>query len=127
METQFGQNISLSKTHNDLLLMGRIRVDKGGKAFLSLSKIFFLEYIREYGSITKAAAAMGFSYRKAWGLVEEMNAVASAPLVSTQTGGKGGGGAKITREGERVIALYWEFCAGMSDFLNKHEEILKRF
>lgn len=107
--------------------MGRIRVDRGGKAFLSLSKIFFLEYIREYGSITKAASAMGFSYRKAWGLVEEMNAVAKSPLVVTQTGGKGGGGAKLTAEGDRVIALYWEVCNGMSQFLDKQEELLKRF
>lgn len=107
--------------------MGRIRIDKGGKAFLSLSKIFFLEYIREFGSITKAAAAMGFSYRKAWGLVDEMNEVANSPLVTTQTGGKGGGGARLTPEGERIVELYWEVCNGMGQFLDQQEELLKRF
>ena len=43
------------------------------------------------------------SYRRAWLLVDEMNAY--APPVETETGGRKGGGSK-TPTGEAVIAQY---------------------
>ena len=62
--------------------------------------------IRETGSVSAAAAAMGMSYRRAWGLVAEVNKAFRAPLVEMSRGGEGGGGARLTKEGEAVLASY---------------------
>lgn len=49
---------------------------------------------------------MKMSYKRAWSLVEEMNAGFAAPLVDSARGGAGGGGASLTDAGQRVLALY---------------------
>jgi molybdate transport system regulatory protein len=46
---------------------------------------------------------MVISYRHAWLLVEQINALALAPLVVAQKGGKKGGGASLTPEGKQAI------------------------
>jgi len=63
-----------------------------------------LAAIRQTGSISAAAAAMGMSYRRAWMLVETMNRCFRAPLVATSRGRAGG--ATLTRDGRRALTLY---------------------
>ena len=46
------------------------------------------------------------SYKRAWSLVETMNAMFRAPLVESARGGPGGGGAALTDTGRQVLALY---------------------
>jgi len=53
-----------------------------------------------------AARAIGMSYRRAWWHVETMNRLAKRPLVETAVGGKGGGGTRLTPEGEEAVRLY---------------------
>ncbi|MEW6068175.1 MAG: ModE family transcriptional regulator [Nitrospirota bacterium] len=105
---------------------GRIWIDGRKGTFLGYGRIILLERIREYGSITKAAKSMEMSYRHAWELVDSMNSQAARPLVKTLTGGKGGGGTYITKNGEKVIKLFWKFYADFHDFL-KHEEKQLKF
>ncbi|MCL2523692.1 MAG: TOBE domain-containing protein [Betaproteobacteria bacterium] len=59
--------------------------------------------IAECGSIARAAKAMKMSYKAAWDAVDAMNNLAGEPLVERFTGGKGGGGAKLTGRGERLV------------------------
>ena len=49
---------------------------------------------------------MGMSYKRAWSLVEEMNAAFTAPLVASNRGGARGGGATLTATGQKVLAHY---------------------
>ena len=49
---------------------------------------------------------MKMSYRQAWELVDSMNKQSKKPLVETTSGGKGGGGTIVTKEGEKIIDLY---------------------
>jgi molybdate transport system regulatory protein len=49
---------------------------------------------------------MGMSYRRAWLLVAEINRIFREPLVATQMGGSGGGGAHLTRLGRDVVSRY---------------------
>lgn len=58
------------------------------------------------GSISGAARAMGMSYRRAWQLVDALNASFSQPVVLTATGGRRGGGAVVTASGKRLVKLY---------------------
>jgi molybdate transport system regulatory protein len=102
---------------------GRIWIDGTDGTFLGHGRVALLERIREYGSITKAAKAMEMSYRHAWDLVNSMNRQAERPFVELATGGKGGGGARVTEEGERAIQLFWKFSED-SEFLKQEQNKL---
>jgi molybdate transport system regulatory protein len=65
-----------------------------------------MERIARTGSISAAAREMGMSYRRAWLLVEAINAAFVEPLVATNTGGSGGGGAHLTEFGQGILARY---------------------
>jgi len=69
-------------------------------------KADLLEAIGRTGSISAAGREMGMSYRRAWLLVEAINASFKRPLVQTATGGQSGGGASLTPLGEKALALY---------------------
>ncbi|WP_339108273.1 LysR family transcriptional regulator [Thioclava sp. GXIMD4216] len=69
-------------------------------------KADLLQAIAEEGSISAAGRRMGMSYRRAWALVEEMNAGFCAPVVSSARGGTRGGGAHLTETGTEVLRLY---------------------
>lgn len=84
----------------------RLRIQLGHAIAMGPGKVQLLEAIAETGSISAAARQMGMSYRRAWLLVDTMNQCFKAPLVNTATGGKGGGGARITSFGEEVLARY---------------------
>lgn len=103
---------------------GRIWIDGKEGTFLGYGRIVLLEKIRECGSITKAAKSMEMSYRNAWELADSMNTQASRPLVEAATGGKGGGGAILTEEGEKAIKLFWQFHEDFQNFLQSEEQKL---
>ncbi len=65
-----------------------------------------LMHIAATGSIAAAGRQMGMSYKRAWILVEAMNKGFSPPLVEAAKGGAGGGGARLTVAGARVLAAY---------------------
>lgn len=69
-------------------------------------RIALLQHVAEQGSITRAAKAAGISYKAAWDAIDELNNLATQPLVERSTGGRGGGGARLSAEGERVLRLY---------------------
>ena len=83
-----------------------IRVDLGDHGSLGPGKIALLELISKHGSITSAGRKMGMSYRRAWLLVDEINHMFREPLVETQMGGTGGGGARLTKLGRDVVGRY---------------------
>ena len=83
----------------------RLRILFDG-VILGPGKADLLGLIRDEGSISAAGRAMGMSYKRAWMLVEEMNTAFAAPLVSSARGGAGGGGARLTPEGEEVLRRY---------------------
>lgn len=76
------------------------------RLFADPRRIELLKQVRHTGSISQGAKLAGISYKSAWDAVNEMNQLSEETLVERATGGKGGGGAKITRYGERLIALY---------------------
>ncbi|MEO7325297.1 MAG: hypothetical protein ABIW82_10765 [Dokdonella sp.] len=73
---------------------------------LGPGKADLLEGIRETGSIAAAGRRMQMSYKRAWQLAEELNRMFLEPLIEATKGGTGGGGARLTRMGGRVLACY---------------------
>jgi molybdate transport system regulatory protein len=84
----------------------QIRIITGGGDWLGPGKADLLEGIRDTGSIAAAGRRMGMSYKRAWGLVEVLNAMFAGPLVTAARGGPEGGGASLTATGARVLDLY---------------------
>lgn len=60
------------------------------------------------GSISAAAREIGMSYRRAWQLVDALNASFKEPVVVTAIGGKRGGGAMVTEFGRELVAQFRE-------------------
>jgi len=85
-------------------------------------RITLLQHIAEQGSITRAAKAAGLSYKGAWDAVDELNNLAHKPLVERAVGGKGGGGARLSAEGERVLRLYQRLQALQAQVLEAAED-----
>ncbi|MNG88381.1 Transcriptional regulator ModE [compost metagenome] len=85
-------------------------------------RIALLQHIAEQGSITRAAKAAGISYKAAWDAIDELNNLASRPLVERSTGGRGGGGARLSAEGERVLRLYQRLQALQAQVLEAAED-----
>jgi molybdate transport system regulatory protein len=82
-------------------------------------KAELLAHIDETGSISAAARAMDMSYRRAWQLVEAMNLDFIQPLVVTETGGKRGGGARVTQFGHEVLARFRQLEARASGAIGR--------
>lgn len=98
----------------------RVWIDKDDKPFIGPGRIKLLEYILTYGSISKAALKLKMSYRKAWQMISDMNALSKSELVVKTVGGKTGGGAVVTEEGLNVIKQYRIVQNEVDKVLNKH-------
>lgn len=83
-----------------------IRIDLAGGARIGPGKIALLQAIAASGSISGGGRAMKMSYRRAWELVEDLNRHFGSPVVSTAAGGSGGGGARLTEAGNRLVSAY---------------------
>jgi len=81
-----------------------VRIDLGEYGRIGPGKIILLEMITVHGSISAAGRAMGLPYRHAWELVEQLNATFKEPVVERKTGGKHGGGARLTEFGSELLA-----------------------
>jgi len=104
---------------------GRIWIDGPEGTFIGWGRVNLLEQIREHGSITKAAKSLEMAYRHAWDLVDSMNRQSKMPFVEVTAGGKGGGGARVTEEGEKAIRLFRKFADDFKIFLEREQKKLR--
>src|SRR5688572_12846469 len=84
----------------------RLRIVLEPDIAIGPGKADLLESIRATGSIAAAGRRLGMSYKRAWLLVETMNACFKSPLVEASRGGRARGGATLTPDGERVLDCY---------------------
>lgn len=84
----------------------RLRLQRNGAIVLGPGRADLLAHIAQTGSIAAAGRRMGMSYKRAWVLVESLNATFEQPLVLAAKGGAGGGGARLTPLGVRLLAAY---------------------
>ena len=87
----------------------RIRIVFGADEMIGPGKAELLERIASTGSIAAAGREMGMSYKRAWQLIGTLNEMFRDPLVDSTRGGPGGGGARLTDAGQRVLTLYRAF------------------
>jgi molybdate transport system regulatory protein len=103
-----------------------IRLDFLGGRRLGAGKVALLEAIEKTGSISAAGRAHQMSYRRAWLLVDELNQLFATPVVAAHHGGAKGGGASLTDEGRRVVALYRDAEAKMREAAQGEIDALER-
>lgn len=84
----------------------RFRIDLAPGCSLGPGKISLLEAIEKRGSLTRAAASLGMSYRYAWLLLNDLRNSFTEPLTTASVGGKHGGGVELTRFGIEVVRRY---------------------
>lgn len=100
------------------LLRGRIWVEVRGKIAINDAAADLLEQIGICGSLSEAARRLRFSYRRAWMLMDSVNHQWPAPLVTTATGGRRGGGAVLTETGRHVLRTYRDLQLQLEHLLN---------
>lgn len=103
----------------------RCWVDIDGVKFFGPGRAELLQGIVDHGSISKAAQSMGMSYKKAWAMIDEMNAMARSPYVLTSKGGSAGGGAEVTEAGKNAIARFNSFNDKIISLIKSETELQK--
>lgn len=94
------------ETAEALQLRSSIWITVNGKSFGGAGRTELLTRIAACGSISQAAKAMGMSYKAAWDAIESMETLAGKALVERSTGGKGGGGSRLTSHGEELVSSF---------------------
>ena len=96
-----------------------------GMRFFGPGPVELLQHIDETGSINQAAKKMDMSYKKAWDIVNRLNATAKSALVITATGGEKGGGSSISEEAKQMIAYHQLLRERFRKFLEQETKRLK--
>ena len=80
--------------------------DDEGKKFFGEGPARLLRGIEEKGSLRGAALSMEMAYTKALTIIKNAESALGFPLVIRVTGGKSGGGSKLTEEGKEWLERY---------------------
>jgi molybdate transport system regulatory protein len=103
---------------------GGVVLRRGPQRQIGAQRMALLEAIGREGSIAAAAKAAGLSYKGAWDAVQALNNLFDRPLVLTKAGGRHGGFAEVTPEGEALITAFHAVEAELGHVLETLERRL---
>jgi len=103
---------------------GSLWIEGDGQRFFGPGPVELLELVERTGSISKAAKAMGMSYKKAWDIVARINSMTAEPFVITSIGGEDGGGSTISAGAKEMITWYRELREKFRVFLEQESAAL---
>lgn len=83
-------------------------VELDGKPVLDASSAQLLKTIEDKRSILAASKALGLPYARIWEAISRIERLAGGKLILAKRGGRGGGGARLTSLGRRLLELYEE-------------------
>ena len=104
--TQPAEDNAAAAPKSSVEVHGSIWLSMAGKNFGGVGRVDLLARIAECGSISQAAKSIKMSYKAAWDAIDTMNNLAGEALVERVTGGKGGGGTRLTQRGEQLVANF---------------------
>lgn len=81
-------------------------VDDEGQKFFGEGPARLLHAVEEKGSLRAAAASMNMAYTKALKILKNAESALGFPLTIRVTGGKDGGGSRLTLEGKEWLSRY---------------------
>lgn len=109
----------MSADNRSIALQGKVWMTVGGENLGGSNRVELLAAIGQLGSITGAAKAVGLSYKAAWDAIDTMNNLAGEALVERVTGGKGGGGTRLTARGRQLVDNFRTIEQVHHDFLER--------
>ncbi|MGI6630885.1 MAG: winged helix-turn-helix domain-containing protein [Bacillota bacterium] len=86
----------------------KIWLDRNGKVF-GEGPYRLLKGIEDTGSLNTSAREMKMSYSQAYKLIKNIEKRLGFPLITSQTGGQGGGGSQLTGEAKELMKKYLAF------------------
>ena len=107
--------------------MGRVRwgaklwVEVDGSPLLGEGGAEILEAIDHSGSISEAARSLGMSYYFVWSYLKRMEELLGESIIETHRGGRGGGGARLTETGRRLLDAYRDLRRRVGELLSEAE------
>ena len=87
-------------------IKSKIWIEANGQILLGEGRVSLLKAIHKTGSLNKAAQNLNMSYKKAWGLIDDVNSRAEKPVVTKNIGGKSGGGTVLTPYGRSLVETF---------------------
>lgn len=93
---------------NPLRVSATVRIARD-TVFFGPGAAQLLELIESQESVRMASGLMGISYTKAWNILKKIEEGAGFPVVACQQGGKTGGKAKLTIQGQELLCRYRNF------------------
>ena len=116
----------MQNSRNTLHPSFKVWLTSRGEDVIGKGGATLLKAIERYGSITKAARELGFSYKFAWDQLTDMEKKLGFSVISTKRGGITRGGAELTGLGRSLLRRYEnteKFVKGTIRGEKKWEEI----
>ena len=105
----------------------KVWLELDGEPVFGDGKADLLETIDRAGSLRAASDALQISYRALWGRLRGMEQRLGVRLGARRAGGVGGGAARLTPAGRRLLEQYRRFRDGLNEIVDKRfEEIFSR-
>ena len=84
-------------------------VDENGEKFFGEGPARLLHGVEKHGSLRAAALSMNMAYTKALKLIRNAETALGFSLIIRTTGGKDGGGSRVTDEGKEWLQRYEQY------------------
>ena len=81
-------------------------LDDQGEKFFGEGPARLLLAVEKPGSLRAASMSMGMAYTKALKLIKNAETALGYPVITRSTGGKDGGGSRLTPEGKEWLQRY---------------------
>jgi molybdate transport repressor ModE-like protein len=108
----------------DIFLRHQVQLVTGEQTLISEEGFHLLLEIGKTLSIVAASRNLAMSYRKAWGLVRQIEYNLGFSLVGKKRGGKAGGRTTFTPEGAELLDAYQKL---VSDLESTDREAIRTF
>lgn len=92
-----------------------VRIFGEGKCF-GPGVASLLRNVQKEGSLRAAAISMEMAYSKAWTVIKTSEAELGFKLLESTTGGKNGGGARLSTKAEKILTAYDAYCSKLRTF-----------
>ncbi len=81
-------------------------LEKDGVEIIDEKTAGLLLLIQRTGSILTASKILGLAYSRAWEAIAKIERSLKLKIVEAKRGGRSGGGAKLTKHGEKILQFY---------------------
>lgn len=113
------------RTKDSTVVSVRLRFSEHAR--IGPGKIALLEAVHRTGSIAQAGREMGMSYRRAWLLIDSMNAMFDEPVILASSGDSHASGSGLTPLGHALVEAYRQAERDSQDAVaRRFEAILER-